>query len=130
EGRALGAFAANLGCFSVTRAELCSAVLGLELAWSKGCRFVELQLDSRAAIALLQQHGDPGHHHALEVLAVQEMCRHNWTVGIRHIYPEGNKVADFLANWGHDFSIGVHLFPLSGCNLGYLLRFESFVKCS
>ncbi|CAN1161717.1 Putative ribonuclease H protein At1g65750 [Linum perenne] len=100
DGRAIGAFAANLGCCSVTRAELRGAVLGLELAWSMGCRNVELQLDSRAAIALIQQVAEPSHQHALEVLA------------------------DFVTNRGHDFPFGVHLFPLSDCNLPYMLRHD------
>ncbi|CAN1279737.1 Putative ribonuclease H protein At1g65750 [Linum perenne] len=42
DGRAIGAFVASLGSCSVTRGELSGAVLGLELAWSMGCRFVEL----------------------------------------------------------------------------------------
>ncbi|CAN1792273.1 Putative ribonuclease H protein At1g65750 [Linum perenne] len=124
DGQALGAFVANLGCCSVTRAELRGAVLGLELAWSKGFRNVELQLDSRAAIALIQQDDDPSHQHALEVMAVQELCRRDWMVRIRHTYREGNKGADFLANRGHDFPFGVHLFPLVDCNLAYLLRHD------
>ncbi|CAN1824667.1 Putative ribonuclease H protein At1g65750 [Linum perenne] len=124
DGRAIGAFVANLGCCSVTRAELHGAVLGLELAWSLGCRFVELQLDSRAAIALIQQAGEPNHQHALEVLACQELCSRSWEVQIQHTYREGNKVADFLANQGHDFPFGVYMFPLSDCNLVHLLRHD------
>ncbi|CAN1820472.1 Putative ribonuclease H protein At1g65750 [Linum perenne] len=120
----LGAFVANLGNCSVTRAKLGGAVLGLELAWSTGCRVVEVQLDSRAAISLLLQIGEPHHQHALEVLAFQELCRRDWTVKLRHTYREGNKVADFLANRGHDFPIGVHLFPLYDCNMGYILRYN------
>ncbi|CAN1823008.1 Putative ribonuclease H protein At1g65750 [Linum perenne] len=124
DGRAIGAFVANLGCCSVTRAELHGAVLGLELAWSLGCRFVELQLDSRVAIALIQQAGEPNHQHALEVLACQELCSRSWEVRIQHTYREGNKVADFLANQGYDFPFGVYMFPLSDCNLVHLLRHD------
>ncbi|CAN1145221.1 Putative ribonuclease H protein At1g65750 [Linum perenne] len=72
DGHALEAFVANLGSCSVTRAELHGAVLGLELAWSKGCRLVEVQLDSRAATSLLLQTDEPLHQHALEVLAFQD----------------------------------------------------------
>ncbi|CAN1172200.1 hypothetical protein LINPERHAP1_LOCUS42529 [Linum perenne] len=45
-------------------------------------------------------------------------------VRIRHTYREGNKVTDFLANRGHEFPFGVHLFPLFDCNLAYLLRHD------
>ncbi|CAN1746338.1 Putative ribonuclease H protein At1g65750 [Linum perenne] len=47
-----------------------------------------------------------------------------WRVEIRHVYREANKVADFLANQGHLFPFGTHLFPLSDCNLGHILRYD------
>ncbi|CAN1728916.1 Putative ribonuclease H protein At1g65750 [Linum perenne] len=124
DGHALGDFVAILGSCSVTRAELHGAVLGLELAWSKGCRLVEVQLDSRAVISLLLQTDEPLHQHALEVLAFQDLCRRDWIVRLRHTYREGNKVVDFLANHGHDFPYGVHLFLLYDYNLGYILRYN------
>ncbi|CAN1256844.1 Putative ribonuclease H protein At1g65750 [Linum perenne] len=93
----------NLGCCTVTRAELRGAITGLELAWSYGFRNIDLQLDSRVAT---------------------ELCNREWRVEIRHVYREANKVADFLANQGHLFPFGTHLFPLSDCNLGHILRYD------
>ncbi|CAN1256843.1 hypothetical protein LINPERPRIM_LOCUS9431 [Linum perenne] len=66
-GRGMVAFTMNLGCCTVTRAELRGAITGLR---------------------------------------------------------EANKVADFLANQGHLFPFGTHLFPLSDCNLGHILRYD------
>ncbi|CAN1750629.1 hypothetical protein LINPERHAP1_LOCUS4103 [Linum perenne] len=37
---------------------------------------------------------------------------------------EANKAADFLANHGYNFPFGIHLFPLSDCNLGHILRYD------
>ncbi|CAN1135802.1 Putative ribonuclease H protein At1g65750, partial [Linum perenne] len=105
-------------------AELRGAILGLELAWSLHCNRVELQLDSRAVVALLMQTDSPTHQHGLEVLAFQELCRRDWVVMVRHVYREGNKAADFLANRGHDFPPGVHHFPIVDCNLSYFLRHD------
>ncbi|CAN1179214.1 Putative ribonuclease H protein At1g65750 [Linum perenne] len=124
DGRALGAFVANLGSCSITRAELRGAILGLELAWSLNYREVELQLDSRAVVALLSQTDNPTHQHGLEILAFQELCRRNWVVTVRHVYREANKAADFLANSGHDFPLGTHPFPIFDCNLSYFLRHD------
>ncbi|CAN1162576.1 Putative ribonuclease H protein At1g65750 [Linum perenne] len=125
DGRSLGAFVANLGSCSVTRAELRGAVLGLEMAWALDCRRVELQLDSRAPVALLSRDGIQDHQHTLEVMAFQELCRREWVVSIRHVYREANRAADFLANRGHVFPYGVHHFPIVDCNLNYVLLYDS-----
>ncbi|CAN1159004.1 hypothetical protein LINPERPRIM_LOCUS12166, partial [Linum perenne] len=37
----------------------------------------------------------------------------SWTVEVRHVFREGNKASDFLANPSHGFSLGTHLFPSS-----------------
>ncbi|CAN1845044.1 hypothetical protein LINPERHAP1_LOCUS37694 [Linum perenne] len=68
-----------------------------------GFRRVELQMDSSVAIDLFMATEEPMH---------------------QHLYREGNKVADFLANRGHDFPFGSHSFPLSDCNLSYFLRYD------
>ncbi|CAN1841222.1 Putative ribonuclease H protein At1g65750, partial [Linum perenne] len=126
DGRGLVAFTMNLGCCSITRAEIRGAISSLELAWSYGFRQVCLHIDSQAAISILSASEDPLHQYACEVMYFRELCRRNWVVHIRHVYREANKVADFLASRGYEFPFGIHLFPLSDCNLGYLLRYDCF----
>ncbi|CAN1248595.1 hypothetical protein LINPERPRIM_LOCUS6800 [Linum perenne] len=46
------AFVANYGRFSITRAKLKVANLGLQMAWESGHRRIDLQLDSQAAILI------------------------------------------------------------------------------
>ncbi|CAN1841756.1 Putative ribonuclease H protein At1g65750 [Linum perenne] len=93
----------NLGQCSITRAEIRGAITGLELAWDYGFRRVELQIDSQAVVSLLSLPSVPEH---------------------QHVFREANKVADFLASRGYDFPFGTHLFPLSDCNLGHILRYD------
>ncbi|CAN1845039.1 Putative ribonuclease H protein At1g65750 [Linum perenne] len=124
DGKCLKAFSSNLGRCSVTRVELQGAIHGLELAWNMGFRRVELQMDSSVAIDLFMATEEPMHQHAGEVLSFRELRTRDWSINIRHLYREGNKVADFLANRGHDFPFGSHSFPLSDCNLSYFLRYD------
>ncbi|CAN1195125.1 Putative ribonuclease H protein At1g65750 [Linum perenne] len=124
DGHGLVAFTMNLGVCTITRAEIRGAIAGLAMAWEYGFRRVELQLDSQVAISLLTSSQVPEHQHAAEVLHFQNLCRRDWIVNIRHIFREANKMADFLASRGYEFPFGIHLFPLSDCNLGHFLRYD------
>ncbi|CAN1164221.1 Putative ribonuclease H protein At1g65750, partial [Linum perenne] len=85
------AFTCNLGRCSITQAELTGAVVGLDRAWQLGFRNVELQLDSTTALSIL--HGpDPIQH--------------------QHVYREGNRVADFLANLGHNVNVTPQFYEM------------------
>ncbi|CAN1148547.1 Putative ribonuclease H protein At1g65750 [Linum perenne] len=123
-GRCLGAFTANLGTCSITRAEMRGAVLGLKLAWELDKRKVVLQVDSLAAIHLLQEKEDPLHQHAMEVYDFRELLSREWEVSVRHTYREGNHAADFLAGIGHGYPLGYSSFPISDPSLGYFLRYD------
>ncbi|CAN1120874.1 Putative ribonuclease H protein At1g65750 [Linum perenne] len=62
------------------------------------------------------------HQHAREVNSIREFFKRDWSVTISHIYREGNFAADYLANFGHGTTRGVHLISLPDCNLSYFLR--------
>ncbi|CAN1809758.1 Putative ribonuclease H protein At1g65750 [Linum perenne] len=124
DGRGVVAFTMNLGQCSITRAEIRGALAGLDLAWEYGFRRVELQIDSQVAITLLTSQAEPEHQQAAEVLHFRNLYKRDWRVNIRHVFREANKPADFLASQGYDFPFGMHLFPLSDCNLGHLLRYD------
>ncbi|CAN1743222.1 Putative ribonuclease H protein At1g65750 [Linum perenne] len=97
------AFSYNLGRCSITRAELRGAVHGLSIAWNLGYRRVLVQMDSAAAIAILEAKGEIDH---------------------QHIYREANKAADSLANRGHSLGLGCHLISGSDRGLGLYLRYD------
>ncbi|CAN0897274.1 Putative ribonuclease H protein At1g65750 [Linum grandiflorum] len=81
----------NLGCCSITRAEIRGIVEGLRLAWSLGIQRIRVQSDSAAAIAILSNSASLDH---------------------QHIYREANRAADYLANLGHSFVFGFHTFDI------------------
>ncbi|CAN1788388.1 Putative ribonuclease H protein At1g65750 [Linum perenne] len=124
DGRGLVAFTMNLGACTINRAEIRGAITGLELAWDNGFRQVELQLDSKVTVSLLLSSEEPEHQRAAEVLHFRNLCKRNWEVRVRHIFREANKAADFLASLGYNFPFGIHLFPLSDCNLGHIVRYD------
>ncbi|CAN1297802.1 Putative ribonuclease H protein At1g65750 [Linum perenne] len=87
-GRPLAVFAANLGACSITRAELRAADIGLRIAWDLGYRRAHLQLDSMVAVGAISN---------------------QQTNVTRHVYREGNKVADRFALLGHSLNFGTFI---------------------
>ncbi|CAN1124095.1 Putative ribonuclease H protein At1g65750 [Linum perenne] len=41
------------------------------------------------------------------------MMGRDWEVKIQHIYREANYAADYLANLGHSFELGTHVFSVT-----------------
>ncbi|CAN1162972.1 hypothetical protein LINPERHAP1_LOCUS28357 [Linum perenne] len=65
---------------------------------------------------------DPCHQHAAKIHTIRNLLLRDWTVSLSHVYLEGNLAADYLAGIGHGFPPGVHLIPISDCNLDYFVR--------
>ncbi|CAN1849718.1 Putative ribonuclease H protein At1g65750 [Linum perenne] len=114
----------NLGACSITRAEICEALLGLEFAWDKGYRKICLKLDSQAAIALLTSTGNTEHQHRTEVIRFKELRDRDWEVKIEHTYREGNFATDYLASLGYNVGFGSHLVNTLDGGLCYFLRYD------
>ncbi|CAI0429938.1 unnamed protein product [Linum tenue] len=107
-GRCSSAFACNMGKCSITAAELKGAIVGLQLAWERGFRKVQLKLDSTTAIAIIRDRSDDDHRHGILAKHVNHLLDRDWDVSISHVYREGNRTADFLANLGHSLTFGTH----------------------
>ncbi|CAI0458485.1 unnamed protein product [Linum tenue] len=123
-GCCLAAFALNLGVCSITRAELRGAVEGLQLAWNLGYRRIRLEVDSQCAIQLLRSQDNPDHQHAAIIHRFQEMLQRDWEVTLNHVYREGNKGADFLANHGHSLPLGFHRVSCSFPPFHHVLMYD------
>ncbi|CAN1762387.1 Putative ribonuclease H protein At1g65750 [Linum perenne] len=107
----------NLGQCSITRSEIRGAIEGLNRTLYAGFRKLRLQLDSKAAIALLNNGNDTSHPNELEVLQFMDLCQRDWLVEIKHTYREGNHVVDFLASIGYGYPFGATLFWFLIANL-------------
>ncbi|CAN0906730.1 Putative ribonuclease H protein At1g65750 [Linum grandiflorum] len=124
KGSFVKAFTMNMSCCSITRAEMRGIVEGLKLAWSLGIRKVRVQSDSATAIAILSKGSALDHQHAILVMQYQELCRRQWEVTLYHIYREANCGADYLANLGHSFVFGFHIFDSPDRGLSHWLCYD------
>ncbi|CAN1797949.1 Putative ribonuclease H protein At1g65750 [Linum perenne] len=123
QGKFVHAFTGNMGNCSITRAEICAIVQGMKLAWELGIRKLLIQSDSKAAIAILLRE-DTNHQQAIFVSEFQELKSRSWDISITHVFREANCDADYLANLGHSYCFGLHLFSQPNCTLAYWLRFD------
>ncbi|CAN1798979.1 hypothetical protein LINPERHAP1_LOCUS21950 [Linum perenne] len=71
-------------------------------------------MDSLTASLILTKICDVSHQHAREVLHFRELLDREWTMHLKHVYREGNKVDHYnLASLGHDLGPGLHIISCS-----------------
>ncbi|CAN1177924.1 Putative ribonuclease H protein At1g65750 [Linum perenne] len=123
-GKLVRAFCANVGNCSITRAELRAIVEGLKLAWSLGIKKVVIQSDSAAVVAMLQAGAHSVHKHVALVAEFLKIRARPWEISLTHIFREANCSADYLANLGHSFWFGFHVFYYPISSLADWLRYD------
>ncbi|XP_057425605.1 uncharacterized protein LOC130718968 [Lotus japonicus] len=77
--------------------ELLAIFNGLSIAWERGCRVVECQLDTLNAVTLVKSKPTWSHLYASLVWDIIEMLQRPWRVELHHILREENACADELA---------------------------------
>ncbi|CAN1194217.1 hypothetical protein LINPERHAP2_LOCUS42440 [Linum perenne] len=70
---------------------------------------IHLQLDSVVAVVAILGESDLDARHGQTLQSIEELRHKNWEVPISHIYREGNRVVDLLANHGHCLNFGFHV---------------------
>ena len=113
QGNWVGGFATNLGNCSALVAEIWGAWQALKLAWDWGYRKIILEMDSKVAIQLITNGSKSVNEANRLVLDIRRMLNLDWVVQVKHVYREGNRAADALANIGIRQSLGTHVFGVA-----------------
>ncbi|CAN1823299.1 Putative ribonuclease H protein At1g65750, partial [Linum perenne] len=122
-GRFIQAFTAYIGDCSITKAELSAIIQGLKLAWAIGIRRIIVRSDSRTYMSILQREATDNQHATL-ISEFIELKARSWEISITHVYREANCGPDYLANLGHSFNFGLHLFTQPDSVLAQWLRYD------
>ncbi|OMO84077.1 hypothetical protein CCACVL1_11015 [Corchorus capsularis] len=96
----------KIGLTDSLLAELWGIREGLRLAKSLNLRNVVVQMDASVVVNFLNQGITPTYLNSVLVQEALELAKGDWIREIIHVYMEGNRCADFLANFGHDNLIG------------------------
>ncbi|CAN1162988.1 Putative ribonuclease H protein At1g65750 [Linum perenne] len=101
------------------RAKLRRIMEGTKLAWNCGIRKLRIQSDSKAAVLMLTSPFCGSNHHESLIRQFAELSSREWQISVHHIYRKANFAADYLANLGHSFHLGVHVFVSLDVTLQY-----------
>lgn len=116
-GEFISALVANFGNTNAFRAEAVALLRGLELARSLQIDKLLIQLDSLAGVQVIKSKNQGRNH----VRCFELIDCPSWMVRITHVYREGNRAADWLANHGVTQHIGTHIFHSAPLKLHRIL---------
>ena len=103
-------FVLHKGVGSVLEAECWGLYEGLDMAWKTGHRQVIVETDSLCLVQLLAQELPVNHPLFSIIQGCSELISADWCCVVKHVYREGNRLADSLARLGHGLTSGIQYF--------------------
>lgn len=101
QGSLVSAFSANFGSCLAYKAEVLAVARGISLARNLGISKLEIHLDNLACVQFLNNKETGTGDNAHELNYCRSMLEDSsWEVKVLHVYREGNRAADWLANHG------------------------------
>ncbi|KAL9436757.1 hypothetical protein AB3S75_022742 [Citrus x aurantiifolia] len=94
---------------SVLSAELWGMLHGLRIAWDHGFRRLQVGVDNKSIVHILDRAHPPANENAILVKAIRELLARDWIVRMEHVYREVNCAADFLVFYTLTIPIGLHV---------------------
>lgn len=115
-------FSRNIGSSTITMAELLAILDAMKIAVKLGIREVIFESDSSVAVHLVSS-GIHQAHPCGNIISQIRGLAHNFTpeFQLQHTYREANSVADWMANYGHKLSHGLHEFHVAVNDCSVLL---------
>ncbi|CAA7012925.1 unnamed protein product [Microthlaspi erraticum] len=121
-GEWCGGFALNIGSCTAPLAELWGVYYGLYIAWERGVRRLEVEIDSELVVGFLQTGIGDAHPLSFLVRLCHGFITRDWIVRISHVYREANRLADGLANYAFTVPLGFHSLQLVPASVDSILQ--------
>lgn len=99
-----GWFALNIGRCMAPLAELWGVYYGLYIAWERGIRRLEVEVDLELVVDFLKTGVSERHPLSFLVRLCHGFVSKDWIVRFAHVYREAKRVADGLANYAFFFA--------------------------
>lgn len=104
-------FTVNIGIASSFTAELWGLREGLRLCRELGFQHINIEMDSASIAGMLQEENQPDQALSTLIVDCYLIMKSFNSYTISHIFREGNKIADRLAEMGHRAPRGFTLIP-------------------
>jgi ribonuclease HI len=99
DGRWIKGFSRKIGACDALHAEMWGLYLGLDMAWSEGLSHVIIESDSKVLIDMVTNNCKINGTIPSLVRRIQEILQRDWHTQVIHTWREGNRCADWLANF-------------------------------
>ena len=109
----MGGFVCNLGFCNSLEAEIWGALEGLKMAWNMGLDKIILESDSTVLVELLNRRNEAVVKDRNLLISCMNLVKKDWQLIISHVYREGNRSADWMANFSlkHEQGVSLHESP-------------------
>jgi ribonuclease HI len=99
EGRWIKGYARKIGTCDALSAEMWGMYLRMQLAWRYGFHQLHVESDSKTLVDMITGKVKINGNPPTLVRRIQELLKLNWQVLFNHTWREGNRSADWLANF-------------------------------
>ena len=80
------------------------------MAWNSGIRKIIVESDSLDTVQLINNVTNSNHPLFSLIQCCKQLVEADWNCIVKHVYREGNRLADGLARMGHRMKIGTLVF--------------------
>ncbi|CAJ2647032.1 unnamed protein product [Trifolium pratense] len=122
DGRWLTGYSRKIGTCDALGAEMWGMYLGMQIAWRQGFNNLQVESDSKMLVDMITGKARINGKPPTLVRRIQELLKLNWQVQINHTWREGNRCADWLANFSFSLnSFQIHVMKTRPSGISSLL---------
>jgi len=99
DGKLIKGFSCKIGACDTLHAKMWGLYLGLDMAWREGLSHLIVESDSKVLVDMVSNNCKINGVIPSLIRRIQELLRRDWHTQVIHTWREGNRCADWLANF-------------------------------
>ncbi|WJX23886.1 hypothetical protein P8452_13068 [Trifolium repens] len=109
-GKWIKGYSRKIGSCDALHAEMWGMYLGMDLAWRQGITHLHVESDSKVLVDMVTNRVKLDGRTPTLVLRIKHLLALSWQVILSHTWREGNRSADWLANFSYSLdSFDIHV---------------------
>jgi ribonuclease HI len=130
-GTFLKGYARKIGSCDALHAEMWGMYIGMDLARRQGITHLQVESDSKVLVDMVTGNCNANGNVPTLIRRIRDLKNMNWQVQINHTWREGNRSADWLANFSFNFnSFDLHVMEswrplLESSKVSFFMTFQT-----